>query len=201
MKQAEHCGRDCAGFELGDRCRLPRRRSSRSRAVSLTPTLNQTGELKQAFWVSIRCASSSRKFSPSCGGREVAVLLAPIGDGIDHALHQLAPRWSRARASPALPWKYLLATMLVAVCDQSTGTSTSRCSKITRTFVVADGSGAGFPLDFVVRGFAGFQAGGEITRECDPGLWFWVLLSSILLFWHSIRRLVVPCVAPSWFPA
>src|SRR5260370_25831905 len=32
---------------------------------------------------------------------------------------------------PSLPWKYLLATMLVAVCDQSTGTSTSRCSKIT----------------------------------------------------------------------
>src|ERR1017187_8126445 len=32
---------------------------------------------------------------------------------------------------PSLPWKYLLATMLVAVCDQSTGTSTSRCSNIT----------------------------------------------------------------------
>src|SRR5213080_3058647 len=32
---------------------------------------------------------------------------------------------------PSLPWKYLLATMLVAVCDQSTGTSMSRCSKIT----------------------------------------------------------------------
>src|SRR6185437_15246756 len=32
---------------------------------------------------------------------------------------------------PSLPWKYLLATMLVAVCDQSTGTSISRCSKMT----------------------------------------------------------------------
>ena len=28
------------------------------------------------------------------------------------------------------PWKYLLATMLVAVCDQSAGTSTSCCSKM-----------------------------------------------------------------------
>ncbi len=32
---------------------------------------------------------------------------------------------------PSLPWKYLLATILVAVCDQSAGTSMSRCSKIT----------------------------------------------------------------------
>src|SRR5438128_1669683 len=33
--------------------------------------------------------------------------------------------------APSLPWKYLLATMLVAVCDQSTGASTSRCSNMT----------------------------------------------------------------------
>src|SRR5260370_40720966 len=31
---------------------------------------------------------------------------------------------------PILPWKYLLTTMLVAVCDQSEGTSTSFCSKM-----------------------------------------------------------------------
>ena len=30
-----------------------------------TPQLNHTGELKPAFCVSIRCASSARKFSPS----------------------------------------------------------------------------------------------------------------------------------------
>src|ERR1700742_5019692 len=32
---------------------------------------------------------------------------------------------------PRRPWKYLLATMFVAVCDHSPGTSTSRCSKMT----------------------------------------------------------------------
>src|SRR3954470_18984369 len=32
---------------------------------------------------------------------------------------------------PIRPWKYLLATILVAVCDHSAGTSTSRCSKMT----------------------------------------------------------------------
>src|SRR5579859_583972 len=32
---------------------------------------------------------------------------------------------------PIFPWKYLLTTMFVAVCDQSAGTSTSFCSKMT----------------------------------------------------------------------
>ena len=31
---------------------------------------------------------------------------------------------------PSVPWRYLLATMLVAVIDQSLGTSTSFCSKM-----------------------------------------------------------------------
>src|SRR5919201_126734 len=43
MKQAEHCG--CAS----------------------TPTLNQTGELKDIFWWTSRCFSSSRKASASAG--------------------------------------------------------------------------------------------------------------------------------------
>ena len=44
MKQAEHC---CG--------------------VSGTPTLNQTGELKAAFWVTMRCVSSSAKTCASSG--------------------------------------------------------------------------------------------------------------------------------------
>jgi len=44
------------------------------------------------------------------------------------------------------------ATMLVAVCDQSTGASTSRCSKMNVALIVADRSGAGFPLDLVRTG-------------------------------------------------
>ena len=44
MKQAEHC---CG--------------------VSGTPTLNQTGELKAAFWVTIRWVSSSAKTCASSG--------------------------------------------------------------------------------------------------------------------------------------
>ena len=37
----------------------------------------------------------------------------------------------------SLPWKYLLATMFVAVCDQLLGTSTLRCSKMTLPFSLA----------------------------------------------------------------
>src|ERR1700690_1262930 len=41
----------------------------------------------------------------------------------------------RSRCSvPITPWKYLETTMLVAVCDQVLGTSTSFCSKITLPF-------------------------------------------------------------------
>src|SRR5690348_3065166 len=35
---------------------------------------------------------------------------------------------------PICPWRYLLATMLVAVIDQSLGTSTSFCSKMMLPF-------------------------------------------------------------------
>src|SRR5579862_1629219 len=35
---------------------------------------------------------------------------------------------------PGLPWKYLLATILVAVCDQPLGTSTFSCLKIVVPF-------------------------------------------------------------------
>ena len=35
-------------------------------------------------------------------------------------------------------------------------------------FVVADGGGAGLPLDFVVGGFAGFEPRRKVTREGNP---------------------------------
>src|SRR5580704_4908553 len=35
---------------------------------------------------------------------------------------------------PGLPWKYLLATILVAVCDQLLGTSTFSCLKMVTPF-------------------------------------------------------------------
>ena len=53
MKQAEHCG------------------------CSSMPTLNQTGELKAAFWWSSRWVSSAWKAARVLGGGEVAALPHP----------------------------------------------------------------------------------------------------------------------------
>src|SRR5467141_2422402 len=109
MKHAEHCGFGC------------------------TPTLNHTGELKAIFCSTSRCVSSSRNASrdsasakyPHCSPHRTMVLTTrPISCRTDPS------RW----AVPGFPWKYLLVTMFVAVCDQLLGTSTSSCRKIVTPF-------------------------------------------------------------------
>src|ERR1700674_1268904 len=109
MKHAEHCGFGC------------------------TPTLNHTGELKLIFCSTRRCVSSSRNASrdavftkyPPCSPQCTIVLTTrPISCRTDP---------SRSGV-PGFPWKYLLVTMFVAVCDQLFGTSTSSCRKIVTPF-------------------------------------------------------------------
>src|ERR1700675_1043109 len=105
MKQAEHCGLGC------------------------TPTLNQTGELKAIFCSTSKCVSSSRKASRDSASAKyphspphltMGFTTRPISCRTDPS------RW----AVPGFPWKYLLVTMFVAVCDQLLGTSTSSWRKI-----------------------------------------------------------------------
>src|SRR5256714_14823464 len=109
IKHAEHCGVGC------------------------TATLNHTGELKLIFCSTSRWVSSSRKASrdsasakyPHCSPHRTMVLTTrPISCRTDPS------RW----AVPGFPWKYLLVTMLVAVCDQLFGTSTSSWRKIVTPF-------------------------------------------------------------------
>src|SRR5260370_813030 len=109
IKHAEHCGFAC------------------------TPTLNHTGELKLIFCSTSRCVSSSRnasrdlmsaKYPHSSPHRTIVLATRPISCRTDP---------SRC-AVPGLPWKYLLVTMFVAVCDQPLGTSTSSCRKIVTPF-------------------------------------------------------------------
>src|SRR5438309_3469775 len=116
IKHAEHCGLGC------------------------TPTLNHTGELKLIFCSTSRWVSSSRKASRdgmsakyphSSPQRTMVFTTRPISCRTDPS------RW----AVPGFPWKYLLATMLVAVCDQLFGTSTSSCRKLVTPF--------SFPLNAV----------------------------------------------------
>ena len=96
---------------------------------------------------------------------------------------------------PSLPWKYLLATMLVAVCDQSAGATTSRCSKMTAALVVGDAGRTRLPAHLVVRRLAPFQprreiAGKRAPQHPEPP----VLL--ICLFSHSNPRSAVPLSSP-----
>src|SRR6202040_3364601 len=109
MKHAEHCGFGC------------------------TPTLNHTGELKAIFCSTSRWLSSSRKASRDSASakyphspphRTMVFTTRPISCRTDPS------RW----AVPGLPWKYLLVTMFVAVCDQLFGTSTSSWRKIVTPF-------------------------------------------------------------------
>src|SRR6266478_7427712 len=109
IKHAEHCGLGC------------------------TPTLNHTGELKLIFCSTSRCVSSSpkasrdamsAKYPHSSPHRTIVLATRPISCRTDPS------RW----AVPGFPWKYLLVTMFVAVCDQPLGTSTSSWRKIVTPF-------------------------------------------------------------------
>src|SRR3989475_1741357 len=109
MKHAEHCGFGC------------------------TPTLNHTGELNAIFCSTSKWISSSRKASreaasakyPPCSPQRTIVL----------ATRSINCRTDPSRSGvPGFPWKYLLVTMFVAVCDQLFGTSTSSCRKIVTPF-------------------------------------------------------------------
>src|SRR6266849_3710923 len=112
MKHAEHWGLGC------------------------TPTLNHTGELKLIFCSTSRCVSSSRnasraaasaKYLPSSPQRTMVFTTRPISCRADPSRFGV----------PGFPWKYLLATMLVAVCDQPLGTSTSSWRKMVAPFSFA----------------------------------------------------------------
>src|SRR6266542_3676550 len=104
MKQAEHCG------------------------FSSAPTLNQTGELNAAFWLTRRWVSSSPNTLASAAEAKYpsltphSVMVCTTRPTIWRTLDS---RWGVPRG----PRKYFWATMLVAFWDQDFGNSTPRCSK------------------------------------------------------------------------
>src|SRR5438874_5085849 len=93
-----------------------------------TPTLNHTGELNAAFWVTRRWLSSSEN---TCASASLAKYpsFTPhpriVSTTRDTSWRTLDSRWG----VPSGPRKYFWATMFVAFCDQVLGNSTSRCSK------------------------------------------------------------------------
>src|SRR5713101_1129911 len=109
MKHAEHCGLGC------------------------TPTLNHTGELKLIFCSTSKCVSSSRNAS-----RDAVSAKYPLSSPQRTMVLATRPISCRTEFSrslvPGFPWKYLLQTMFVAVCDQFFGTSTPSWRKMVTPF-------------------------------------------------------------------
>ena len=109
-----------------------------------------------------------RKFSPSALRGEVAVRQTPVRDGVHHAMHQLAD------AALALGRAQLAVEVFAGDDVGGRLRPVDRNVDVAlfenhRAFVVADGGSSGFPLDLVVRSFAGFETRGEVFGELDPG--------------------------------
>ena len=96
--------------------------------VSSNPTLNQTGELNDAYWLTRIAFSSAWKVSRSSSVAKYPPWSPqPV---IVSATRPIICLTLRSRSGDAMrPRKYFWATMFVAVCDQNFGNSTSRCSK------------------------------------------------------------------------
>src|SRR3954465_285302 len=104
MKQAEHCG------------------------DSSKPTLNHTGELNAAIWLSRMCASSASKVFPSSSDAKYP-RARPQSEMVP-ATRETICLTERSRVGElSCPRKYFWATMLVEFCDQLAGNSTSSWRK------------------------------------------------------------------------
>src|SRR5687768_9478668 len=108
MKQAEHCG------------------------CSSKPTLNHTGELNAASWLSRMYVSSASNASPS--STEAKYPRSRPQSVIVPATRPTICLTERSRVGEfSCPRKYFWATMLVEFCDQLLGNSTPFCSNATRS--------------------------------------------------------------------
>ncbi len=117
-------------------------------------------------------------------GLEIAVLLAPIGDSVHHALDQLGHAGLAVRR-PELAVKVLAGDDIGGGLRPVHGHFDIALLEDDGALVVADGSGAGLPLNLIVGGFARFEPGGEKAREGNPAL----ALVVVLVFNNSIFAL------------
>ena len=163
MKQAEHCGRIRRAFELGDAALLLVVDPAVAAGL-LDADVEPDRRIEAGLLGEHQVGQFHAEILAILGGLEVAVLLAPVGDGVDHALHQLRHR-GLAVGRPQL------AVEILAGDDVGGGLRPVHrhfdvaLLKNHRTFVVADRGGTRLPLDLVVRGLAGFQFGGKVSRE------------------------------------
>src|SRR5438270_9328903 len=94
----------------------------------LTPMLNHTGELNDAYWWTMRYLSSSANASRSAALAKYPTS-KPARAMVSTTRSTICLTLDSRSGDPSLPRKYLEATTFVAVCDQNFGTSTPFCSK------------------------------------------------------------------------
>src|SRR6266851_313227 len=100
-------------------------------------------------------------------GLEVVVGLAPIGYGIDHAMHQLGDA-GLALGRPHLAVEVLAGDDVGGGLRPIDRRFDVPLLKDDIAFVVAYGGGAGLPIDGVVWGFSGLQPSGKMSRKSNP---------------------------------
>ena len=179
MKQAEHCGLHHAGFELGDAAG----RLVVDPAVAAgfaDADVEPDGRIEAGLLGKHEVGQFEAEVFAVGFGLEIAVLVAPVGDGIDHALDELGDAgFALGRAHLAV--EILAGDDVGGGLGPIDGHDDVALFEDNRAFIVADGGGAGLPLDFVVGGLAGLQLGRKIAREgYSRGLWRYFL--STLLF-------------------
>src|SRR2546421_7321895 len=101
--------------------------------VPWTPTLNHTGLLKDIIWCRTRWLSSSW-YARASSSLAKYPPWHPQPAMVSQTREMTCLTLVSRRGDPRGPRKYLLTTTLVAICDQDTGTSTSRCSKTVSPF-------------------------------------------------------------------
>src|SRR5260370_29342561 len=99
-------------------------------------------------------------------GLEIVVSLAPIGYGVDHAMHQLGDA-GLALGRPHLAVEVLAGDDVGGSLRPIDRRFDVPLLKDDIAFVVADGGGAGLPTYYVVWGFSGLQPSVKITRESN----------------------------------
>ena len=133
MKQAEHCGLRVSGDAEFDLLRLLIPVPVLAVGVGLDAVASYVepdGRVERGVLADEDVDQFIVESGAVFGSAEVALGHAPVADGFGDAGDELADS-GFTLGSAEFPCRYLLATMLVAVMDQSLGTSTSFCSKIT----------------------------------------------------------------------
>ena len=167
MKHAEHCGRITPDSSL----------ATRSGCLVVNPAvaarlLHADVEPDRRVEARLLRQHQVRQLEPEIlavrVGLEVAVLLAPVRDGVDHALDQLRDA-GLALGRPEFAVEILAGDDIGGRLRPVDRDLDIALLEDDGAFIISNGGGAGLPLDIVVRSLPGLQARREVARERNPG--------------------------------